>query len=241
VTIDAEWARQELTAFLALTAITYEQSAYSGRIRVRIGGKDQILSAAVVVEQIVDRVLPDWRITITPQYSAIDRWDVLVEAAKRSLTTIDRQDEVREKLGDGAPQLDASNLHPWIWEGARSLWQSGHFREAVASAAIKLNAETQNLVQRRDKSEGALFLEAFSNDPPKPGAARLRIVPDDGSDTFRSIHRGARDFANGLYAAIRNPISHTLGELPEVEALEQLAAFSVLARWVSRSDLILST
>ncbi|MFE2567778.1 TIGR02391 family protein [Streptomyces mirabilis] len=59
-------------------------------------------------------------------------------------------------------------------------------------------------------------------------------MEDDGSDTFRSVHRGAMALAEGCYAAIRNPNSHEDGlpELPEHEALEQLAAFSLLARWV---------
>ncbi|CAD12002.1 hypothetical protein (fragment), partial (plasmid) [Streptomyces coelicolor A3(2)] len=46
-------------------------------------------------------------------------------------------------------------------------------------------------------------------------------------------HEGAAAFARGVYVAIRNPIAHELGdELKEHEALEQLAAFSLLARWV---------
>ncbi|MFE2517686.1 TIGR02391 family protein [Streptomyces mirabilis] len=59
-------------------------------------------------------------------------------------------------------------------------------------------------------------------------------MEDDGSDTFRSVHRGAMALAEGCYAAIRNPNSHEDGlpELPEHESLEQLAAFSLLARWV---------
>jgi len=43
-------------------------------------------------------------------------------------------------------------------------------------------------------------------------------------------------FAEGCYAALRNPPSHDpQDELSEQEALEQLASFSVLARWVSRA------
>jgi hypothetical protein len=42
--------------------------------------------------------------------------------------------------------------------------------------------------------------------------------------------------AEGCFAAIRNPASHdALDELPEQEALEQLAALSVLARLVDSS------
>ncbi|MEW9515506.1 TIGR02391 family protein [Streptomyces tubercidicus] len=121
----------------------------------------------------------------------------------------------------------------------RPLWQSGHFREAVTAAAKKVNAETQNRVSRRDASETALIQSVFSKDPPKPGRPRLRLMADDNSDTFKSIHRGAMAFAEGCYAGIRNPNSHEDGlpELPEHEALEQLAAFSVLARWVDGAAL----
>ncbi|MFG3497363.1 TIGR02391 family protein [Streptomyces sp. NPDC047928] len=77
---------------------------------------------------------------------------------------------------------------------------------------------------------------AWSASPPahEPGQPRLRLMPDDGSDTCGSVHRGAMSFAVGCYAAIRNPDSHedALPELPEHEALEQSAAFSVPARRV---------
>ncbi|WP_081481181.1 TIGR02391 family protein [Saccharomonospora azurea] len=47
------------------------------------------------------------------------------------------------------------------------------------------------------------------------------------------MHDGAGNFARGVYSAIRNPNAHDEGdELAENEALEQLAAFSILARWV---------
>ncbi|MEU0002312.1 TIGR02391 family protein [Streptomyces microflavus] len=50
---------------------------------------------------------------------------------------------------------------------------------------------------------------------------------------------GVMSFAKGCFAGIRNPNSHEDGlpELPEHEALEQLAAFSVLARWVDSAAL----
>lgn len=62
-------------------------------------------------------------------------------------------------------------------------------------------------------------------------------MSDDGGDTFRSVHRGAAAFAEGCYTGIRHPNGHEDGlpELPEHEALEQLAALSVLARWVDTS------
>lgn len=99
-----------------------------------------------------------------------------------------------------------------------------------------MNAEAQTKAGRRDISETDLFKQVFSSDPPRPGAPRLRPRGDDGGKSAVSIRRGVSAFAEGCYAAIRNPLSHEDGvDLPEQEALEQLAALSVLARWVDES------
>merc|ERR1711974_18375 len=104
---------------------------------------------------------------------------------------VDREDEVRKNLGDDAPELSAANLHPWVWDGASSLWQSEHFREAVEGAIRKLNAETQNKLGRRDVSETDLFNQAFSEQAPAAGKPRLYRMKNDGSSTFKSVQRGA--------------------------------------------------
>jgi hypothetical protein len=100
-------------------------------------------------------------------------------------------------------------------------------------AAIRVNAETQAKLDCRRLSEVDLFNQAFTLDAPKADMSRLRLADDDGSKTFQNLHRGARAFAEGLYTAIRNPGMHEGGdELSEQRALEQLAAFSILAHWV---------
>lgn len=106
-------------------------------------------------------------------------------------------------------------------------------------AAIRINAETQAKLGRMDISETDLFNQAFSMSDPKADSPRLRLAADDGSKTHESLHRGARAFAEGLYAAIRNPGMHTpeqRGGGQEQLALEHLAAFSLLARWVDQAS-----
>jgi uncharacterized protein (TIGR02391 family) len=171
--------------------------------------------------------------------SAATPWAHHRETAQRAITLLERAAEVREKLGEDAPTLDASRLHPWAWEGARSMWQSRHYRQAVVDALKKVNAEAQNRTGRHDLSETDLFTQLFSANPPKPGEPRLRLRDDEGSDTFRNLHRGARALAEGLFAGIRNVVSHTVAETEADEqvALEQLAAVSVLARWVDDARL----
>jgi uncharacterized protein (TIGR02391 family) len=225
---DPGWAVTQLKEFLYDTRPRdlYEFDAAGRESDVAIARQ------AHVVEQILSRVLPRWR-QQQPTVSD-DRWDPLREMASRALAQLELGEELAEKLGDGAPVLSASSLHPWVWDGARAMWQSGFYGQAVVHAAKKVNAETQNKLGRRDVGEAELFNQAFSTDPPKIGKPRLRIRPDEGSPTFGSVHRGARALAEGCYAAMRNPLSHETAEeeLPEAEALEQLATFSVLARWV---------
>ncbi|MEV6480342.1 TIGR02391 family protein [Streptomyces sp. NPDC051576] len=239
MSIDVEWARGELSRFLELTEL-YRPADPPGMVvfstrKTNRGQPDEIVASAYVVEQILDRVLPDWRTAISSNGNQrINRWYQHREAAQRADAALQRDAEIRERLGDAAPRLSASSLHPWVWTAAQALWRDGHFREAVTAAAKKVNRETQNKVGRRDVTETALFQSVFSKDAPRPGQPRLRLMTDDGSDTFRSVQRGAAAFAEGCYAGIRNPNSHEDGlpELPQHEALEQLAAFSVLARWV---------
>jgi hypothetical protein len=231
--------RAELAAFVTLT--TLEQpprgtnAFFIGDFRVTRGPEAAIVASAQVVEHILDRVLPAWRTSIPVDEAG--RWQQHHEAALRAIVQLDRQAEIDDMLGDNAPQMNAAQLHPWVWDGARSLWQSGHRREAVRAASVKVNAETQNKLGVRDLSETALFQMAFSSDAPASGKPRLRLPEDDGGKTALSTRRGVMAFAEGCYAAIRNPVSHDpLEELSEQEALEQLAAFSVLARWVSRAN-----
>ncbi|MFE9688014.1 TIGR02391 family protein [Streptomyces sp. NPDC006285] len=230
--MNRDWVIKEIEKFLRLSA----RLASSGGGWQYSGTTAEIVAAAYSVEKIADRLVPDWRSSIRKSPSS--KWEQLHEAAQRAKTAVDRDSEIGEMLGDDAPRLSAGHLHPWIWDAARSLWQSGHYRDAVRIASVKVNAETQNKVGRSDLSETKLFNEVFSEKSPEPGKPRLRVVPDDGSPTFSSVHRGVRAFAEGCFAAIRNPASHTLqSDLPADHALEQLAAFSVLARWIDDAQL----
>lgn len=234
--VNSDWALGKLDAFLQLTALKQPGSRdVISPARSNVGSLDEIVKSAQVVEQILARVLPDWRTEVPDDRNRrVNRWCQHREAVQRAQVVITEQAEIDENLGENAPTISAAALHPWVWDGARSLWQSRHFRQAVGAAAAKVNAETQNKIGSRRLSESDLFQHLFSTDPPTPDQPRLRLVADDDPKTFRSMHSGASAFARGCYAAMRNVAAHgdPNAELPEHVALEQLAAFSVLARWV---------
>lgn len=228
--LNAEWAVKELTAFIHLVTHSDARSASE----TYVGTDEQVAAQLFVVERI-------WQRTIgAPPRAAASGYDpyaIYRMWAAKCVSAIEREAEVRENLGDDAPTLNASRLHPWVWDGARSLWQSGHYGEAVEAAAKKVNAEAQNKVGRRDIAETDLFNQVFSKDQPEPNNPRLRLSSDDGGKTALSVRRGIRAFAEGCFAAMRNPLAHDGVDLSDTTALEQLAALSILARWVDAAEL----
>lgn len=198
---------------------------------------DDVVAELTHVAGRLDRTLSEWRSADhePARPSSGHRWDHLREWASRGIAALRREEELREKLGDDATSISARDLHPWVWAGARPLWQSGHFRSAVEDAAKKVHAETQNEVDRRDVSEKDLFSESFS--PDRPGRPRLRRMADDGGDTYKSMEREAMALAEGIYAGIRNPLTHEdPRDINDQVGLEYLAAVSVLARWVDQAE-----
>lgn len=192
-------------------------------------------STAVAAEKILDRILPHWRSELRTGFTD-NPWTQRKEFCVRAMEELRMQDEFEENLGENSPILNAAQLHPWVWDAAKPLWISGHFAEAVRAASVVVNARTQEKLSRRNIAETDLFAQAFTTDAPKEGASRLRLMDNDGSKTYQSLHQGVAAFARGCYAAIRNPISHEVQEeFTEYEALEQLAAFSILAKWVDRA------
>lgn len=239
--LDEQWALDELVAFERMTVMRNGSSGgFFTDQDYTASPDDTIAASAAVVEQILDRVIPDWRTAV--ELRGTNRWTRHREATQRAIAILKRQAELREKLGDNAPTLDASRFHPWVWEGARSMWGSRQYAQAVVDALKKVNAEAQLKAGRRDVSETDLFNQLFSMDAPKAGRPRLRLMSDDGSDTYSSVHRGARAMAEGLFAGVRNRHSHEVADTPaeEQHALEQLAAVSVLARWVDDAEVVMA-
>nr|WP_230415303.1 TIGR02391 family protein [Micromonospora tarapacensis] len=144
-------------------------------------------------------------------------------------------DEWASRLAPDAPALPADRLHPWVWDAARTFWESQHYRASVHAAASAINAHLQQKVGRRDVADDKLVQEVFSDRPPEAGKARLRIPGDPNTPTVQSRQRGALQLGLGCFFAIRNPAAHETVEWTEQEALEQLAALSVFARLVDGS------
>jgi Protein of unknown function (Hypoth_ymh) len=145
--------------------------------------------------------------------------------------------EAHKRMQPDTPDLVAGQFHSWVWDAAAPLWAAGSPQEAIHTAARSVNARLQQKLSRRNASETALCREAFSPKDAEPGRPRLRFPGDRTSDTWKSRQQGGMDLGAGCGEGIRNPAAHEDGlSLPEQMALEQLAAFSVLARWIDECE-----
>jgi len=137
---------------------------------------------------------------------------------------------------EASPDIVPESLHPWIWDAARKLWESEHYRPAVQAAATAMNERLQDKLGRHDLADDKLIQEAFSDKPAEPGKPRLRIPGDPSNPTVASLQRGVPQFGVGCFWVIRNPATHETADWSPQEALEQLAALSVLARGIDMCE-----
>ncbi|MFN2504172.1 MAG: TIGR02391 family protein [Acidimicrobiales bacterium] len=135
-----------------------------------------------------------------------------------------------------APTVDVAALHPWVAGMAATLWSGGHHRQAVEEGARSIEVQLRAKLSVSSGTGAPLVTAAFSPKDARLGEPRLRFAEfPAGSESWTNAHEGAMAFGRGCMMRIRNLYSH--GHEPsEQEALEALAALSLLARWIDESE-----
>jgi hypothetical protein len=138
------------------------------------------------------------------------------------------------------PSMGPTELHPLVWGAAAKLWEIGEYRRAVAAACDAVEQHGRAITNRFDVQSGSsMWQSVFSSQPPKPGQPRLRWPGDPSHITVKGMNDGLVQFAPGVQMTIRNQSTHGQGEneYTEQEALERLAALSLLSRWTDECNL----
>ena len=202
-----------------------------------------------LIEQIAARIDPDNAGRLKEAESGWG-WHKAHSETLRLIGILEQQTDYLRILGPvGAvgPALAADRLHRWVWNAAISLWDGGQFKQAVHAAATTVEEQTQLRLDRGDLSGADLYTQAFKvgkvGEPPDGRRLRFNHLEELTGDAKRnrswvSAHEGAMHFGRGCAQGIRNLNAHGTGELPEQEALEYLAALSVLARWVDECEVV---
>lgn len=241
-TIDPEWARDRLQWWIRTAS---EARGWTNNRRaswVDPGAELTLLrrhehQTRTILGHVLQR--DDVATLLIPSSSTIGRVFVPngIELAEYAIGILDTAaDTLAHVTGTQAPTMSADALHEDVWRAASKLWSNGHYAEAVQRAATFLNADVQDRVGRTDVSDQQLMAQAFSTAPPEPGKPRLRWPGDDTDLTVKAMRTGLLSFSQGVFAAIRNPATHSTEEMPKQIALEQLATLSTLARWVDRCE-----
>ena len=157
-------------------------------------------------------------------------------AIVEAIAILAQREELAEIVGPVGPRLSASELHPIIWGAAARLWDDGHLRAAVQTAATALEGLLQGIAGPGVSGESLAGL--FSTNDSTAGSPRLRlrkVAP--ASKTWRSAHEGAAALIRGAFLGVRNLVSHPGWPDPSPrEALEMLAVLSYVAHLVDQSD-----
>ncbi|MCY3960652.1 MAG: hypothetical protein OXG34_03145 [bacterium] len=196
-----------------------------------------------IAERVHPEIVPNLR---EPDYTEVGTdedgnpawpWGTVNAAAQTLVGVLQNSLASDRILGPAGPALAASGLHEWVWGEAKGRWDDGYYGDAVRAAAEVVGHKTQVKLQRRDISGAYLYREAFSLDDPAPGRPRLRLefVDEEDEETWKSAHEGAMHLGLACSKGMRNLVAHKKADLSEQEALEQLGALSVLARWVEAS------
>ena len=172
-------------------------------------------------------------------------WGSAKKAANRLKGIIENRQRRERLFTPTGPSLSATGLHPWVWDAAKTLWSDGHYQQAVFEAAKAVELQTQLRPRRRlDLGGPGLYGELFSVKPPEKDKPRLRFRQYDEEqdrESWKSAHEGTKFFGMGCSLRIRNLLAHpdrAGGNMEEQEALERLAALSLLARWVEEAEVV---
>lgn len=239
--IDVPWALERLAWWIQTAEQARRQNSYGqtsqyanassvSRLREREHQTQQIIE--VVLESSTKPLLQATTSTLN-----VVEVQVGIDLARYAQGILNTREETANFIvGTPTPAMDADSLHSLVWESAVALWSDGHYAAAVQRAATQINADVQFRVSRYDISDKDLMTQAFSLAAPEPGKPRLRWPGDDEDLTVKAMRVGLLSFSQGVFAAIRNAVTHSTKELPRQVAFEYLATLSTLARWIDHCE-----
>lgn len=251
--MDHMWAVGQLRAFALKIDLLAKLDSDDPVDRVSAGRMtpenvaDELISLDPVMRELMNAARPGFGDYASPDDSGSTPYSIYSDGywswvvkrwALRAIGVHELGAEARKRMRPDSPDLIADQFHPWVWDAAAPLWYAGSRQEAIHAAARSVNARLQQKLGRHDDSDSSLVREAFSHSDPSPGHPRLRFPGDDRTSlAWRSRQNGGKDLGAGCFEGIRNLAAHEDGlDLTEQVALEQLAAFSLLARWIEECE-----
>ncbi|MEI7511798.1 MAG: TIGR02391 family protein [Candidatus Peregrinibacteria bacterium] len=125
------------------------------------------------------------------------------------------------------PQIPFPEFHPTVNAVAKSLYESGHYTEALRSASIRLEERCKELLKERtgDEETGTtLMAKLFCEKEGKVICPMTNLSAKDGADKQKAFYF----LFSGFAGVIRNTLAHSTTKLDDLEALYGLNIASYL-------------
>lgn len=145
--------------------------------------------------------------------------------------------EAESNADNGLPAFGPFALHAIIWTAASPYWTNHRRRVAVREAAEALTVHWTARLGRGDVDGTKFWQQTLKPEEPEIGIPRLAWPGDPNDRTVRSMRGGLAGLAAGLNLTVRNVSTHSNHEMSEQEALEQLGAYSYLARLLDQCEI----
>ncbi len=232
--MNREWTRERLEAYKKLCEEYRAERNRAGTTERALALTTELTVGMPTVRAILRSLDPSLEGEVT---QPIDMRPALrsIRAVEQGLGVLADWDEVAANLAPDAPSLVADQFHPHVWTAASALWDTGQYRVAVQQAAVSLSAhiagKASSTLADRD-----LVAQVFSPNDPTARQTRLHLPGDETSRDWKSRQEGLHLLAQGAFAGIRNPATHSGDEWTEHVALEHLAVLSVIARWADDTE-----
>lgn len=206
-----------------------EASTKVARAAGRAAAAPALTGMKIAVNERLVNPVTAWR-TITLPKPMLEPGDVL-DAVEQMLGMLEAMTWKAE--AELPPTTGVDAMHPTVWGAARKLWADGHFRLAVQSAAETLTTQVKARTGLHNLDATNVYEKTFAG----KGAHLLQWPGDPGDRTVSSMQNGLSKYAPGVNMTVRNSATHNTGtEMAAQDALERLAALSLLARWIDECE-----
>jgi len=236
--MDTDWMRERLNKYLSLCE---DLSAHQGANGYEWDSRCKVLNDEATLEiptvsRIVRTLDPTWVGPLMPPSHISNDGERIVRQALGALR--DRADWATH-LAPESPSLQADQLHPFVWQAASTVWETGEYKMAIQQAAVSLSAHIKAKAGST-LNERKLVQQVFAPEPPKAGQVRLHLPGDTSDENWQSRQQGLHLLAQGAFAGIRNIAVHDESVWSEHQALEHLAVLSVIARWADDTERVVA-
>jgi len=236
--MNTEWMRERLNKYLSLCEdISTHQRAngyeWDDHCKVR---NDEATMEIPTVSRILAALDPTWIGPLMPPSYSSDDGERFV---RQALGAVRDRAEWATQLAPESPSLQADQLHPFVWQAASTVWETGEYKMAIQQSAVSLSAHIKAKAHST-LNERKLVQQVLVPEPPKAGQMRLHLPGDASDENWQSRQQGLHLLAQGAFAGIRNIAVHDESVWSEHQALEHLAVLSVIARWADDTELVVA-